>query len=75
MAAIGATHPGETFAQVAALEIVPHDVPDDQPEIAVRLGEPLFIMLFEAVVMIVEQLPERRLVRFARVVNGRFLCD
>jgi len=31
-------HPDKTFAQVATLEIVLHDIPDDQPEIAYDLA-------------------------------------
>lgn len=70
-AKIEATHPDKTFAQVTILEIARQGIADNQPEIAARLGEPLFAMLFETVAMFVEQLPEKRLLRFARMIDAR----
>jgi len=69
--AVRAADPRKTFAQIAALQIGPHRIGNDRPLVAVYPEKLLIVIPLEPFKMVVEQLPQRRLLRLPRVVNGR----
>jgi hypothetical protein len=68
--AIGAAHTGEPFVQIAAFEIIANHIIDNRAPKTVAFAKLLLVIPLECLVMRIEQLPQRRLLRLTRVVNG-----
>lgn len=68
--AVGAAYPGEALAQIAALQVAAHHVIDNRTPVAVSLLILLLEPLFKGCVMLLEQLPQRRLLRLPGMING-----
>jgi hypothetical protein len=77
--AIRAAHAGEPFPQVAALQIFAHNMGDDWTVKAVLTGEEFVVTKLELLEMILQQLPERRVLRISGMIylclSVKFHCD
>lgn len=71
LAAVGAAHEGKAFAQITAFQITADHIVDNRTPVAASPAELLLIFPLECRVMLIKKLPQGRLLRLSRVVNGR----